>query len=224
MNTAIIVAAGSGTRFNSEIPKQFVLLAGKPLVVHTIERFEAAESVDSIVLVLANERIAGFELLTEDLSFRKLKDVVPGGATRAESVRNGLNAVPAATEVVAVHDGARPLVSSKEIDATIEKAAATGAACLVAPVTDTIKTIRGGKIAATLDRYQLRRALTPQAFRVDVLRAAFETADLDDSITDECFLVEKLGHPIAIVEGSSRNIKITTTEDQIFADTVLMSS
>ena len=128
MNTAIIVAAGSGTRFNSEIPKQFVLLAGKPLVVHTIERFEAAESVDSIVLVLANERIAGFELLTEDLSFRKLKDVVPGGATRAESVRNGLNAVPAATEVVAVHDGARPLVSSKEIDATIEKAAATGAA------------------------------------------------------------------------------------------------
>jgi 2-C-methyl-D-erythritol 4-phosphate cytidylyltransferase len=213
VNTAIIVAAGSGTRFNSEIPKQFVELAGKPLIVHTIERFEAAETIDSIVLVLAPERLHEFGSISDNFGFRKLTSVVAGGETRAESARNGLIAVPDATEIVAVHDGARPLVSPDEIDATVQKASETGAACLVAPVTDTIKEIRGGEIAATLDRTQLRHALTPQAFRLEVLRAAFENTALDDSITDECFLVETLGHPIAVVEGSPRNIKITQPDD-----------
>ena len=221
MNTAIIVAAGSGTRFNSDKPKQFVELAGKPLIVHTIERFEAAKSIDSIVLVLAPERMEKFKSLTENFDFRKVSNVVAGGATRAESARKGLNSVPAATKVVAIHDGARPLVSPDEIDATVRKAADTGAACLVAPVIDTIKTVRGAEIAATLDRTQLRRALTPQAFRIEVLHAAFEGAFLDDSVTDECYLVEKLGHPIAIVEGRSRNIKITQQEDLVFAEAVL---
>ncbi len=217
MNTAIIVAAGSGPRFNSEIPKQFVELAGKPLIVHTIERFESARSIDSIVLVLAAERVDEFKSLSGNAGFRKLKEVVAGGATRVESTRNGLNAVPPATAIVAIHDGARPLVSAEEIDATVSKAAEFGASCLVAPVTDTIKSIRGAEIGATLDRTQLRRALTPQAFRVEVLRKAFENVDLDESITDECYLVEKLGHPIAIVEGSSRNIKITHPDDLIIA-------
>lgn len=221
MNTAIIVAAGSGTRFNSEKPKQFVELLGKPLIVHTIERFEAAESIDSIVPVLANEWIDKFETLIKDYDFRKTRNAVAGGAARAESVRNGLEAVPAETAMVAVHDGARPLVTPVEIDATLRKAAETGAACLVAPVTDTIKTVRGGEIAATLDRSQLRRALTPQVFRVEILRKAFESADLNESVTDECYLVEKLGYPIAAVEGSSRNIKITNADDLLIAVALL---
>jgi 2-C-methyl-D-erythritol 4-phosphate cytidylyltransferase len=125
------------------------------------------------------------------------------------------------TAVVAVHDGARPLVTPEEIDATISKAAEFGAACLVAPVTDTIKTIRGGEIAATLDRTHLRRALTPQAFRIEVLRAAFEAVALDESVSDECYLVEKLGHPISIIEGSSRNIKITHPDDLLIAQRFL---
>jgi 2-C-methyl-D-erythritol 4-phosphate cytidylyltransferase len=221
VNTAIIVAAGSGTRFNSEKPKQFIEVHGKPLIVHTMERFEHASSIDSIVVVLAKERIDEFESLMENSRFRKLHRVVPGGAERAESVRNGLDAVPTETAIVAVHDGARPLVSPDEIDATVNAAAESGAACLVAPVTDTIKTVRGGEITATLDRTQLRRALTPQAFRTEVLRAAFENVELSDSVTDECYLVEKLGHPIAIVEGSSRNIKITHPDDLKMAELFL---
>jgi 2-C-methyl-D-erythritol 4-phosphate cytidylyltransferase len=125
------------------------------------------------------------------------------------------------TDIVTVHDGARPLVSVDEIERTIAKARETGAACLVAPVTDTIKSVRSGEIADTLDRDKLRRALTPQAFKIDVLKKAFENADLSESATDECYLVEKLGHPIAVVEGSSRNIKITHPEDLFLAEALL---
>ena len=217
--TAIIVAAGAGSRFKSDTPKQFLEINGKPVIVHTLERFQAAPSIDSIVLVLSEGQANAFD--AEAVS--KLEKVVAGGETRAHSVLNGLNAVNADTEIVAVHDGARPLVTVEEIEATIAKAKETGAACLTAPVTDTIKSVRGGEIAATLDREKLRRALTPQAFKIKVLRTAFEGVDLNDSVTDECYLVEKLGHPIATVEGSPRNIKITHPEDLILAEALLKS-
>jgi 2-C-methyl-D-erythritol 4-phosphate cytidylyltransferase len=217
--TAIIVAAGAGSRFKSDTPKQFLEINGKPVIVHTLERFQAAPSIDSIVLVLSEGQANAFD--AEAVS--KLEKVVAGGETRAHSVLNGLNAVNADTEIVAVHDGARPLVTVEEIEATIAKAKETGAACLTAPVTDTIKSVRGGEIAATLDREKLRRALTPQAFKIEVLRSAFEGVDLNDSVTDECYLVEKLGHPIATVEGSPRNIKITHPEDLILAEALLKS-
>jgi 2-C-methyl-D-erythritol 4-phosphate cytidylyltransferase len=219
MNTAIIVAAGSGKRFKSDKPKQFVEIHGKPLIVHTLERFQAAASIQAIILVLAEDRIAAFREIESRFPFPKVFAIVGGGATRAESVRNGLGAISAATEIVAVHDGARPLVSPDEIDATIEKAKTTGAACLVAPVVDTIKTIRGNEIANTLDREMLRRALTPQAFRVEVLEQAFDLGDLSEAVTDECYLVERLGHPIALVEGNPRNIKVTHMDDLFLADT-----
>jgi len=217
--TAIIVAAGSGSRFNSETPKQFLEINGKPVIVHAIERFEAAPSVDAIVLVLAKDQIGKLDLAR----FTKLQAIVAGGSSRVTSVSNGLNAVSADTAIVAVHDGARPLVTVDEIERTIESAKQTGAACLVATVTDTIKSIRGDEIAATLDRNQLRRALTPQAFRLEVLKKAYDGADLNESVTDECYLVERLGHPIAIVEGSVRNIKITHPEDLILAEALLRS-
>lgn len=215
--TAIIVAAGSGSRFGSDIPKQFLELIGKPVIVHTLERFQAAPSVDSIILVLAEEHVADFNKEV----VAKLDAVIAGGSSRSSSVFNGLNTISDDTEIVAVHDGARPLVTVDEIERTIAKAKATGAACLVAPVTDTIKSIRSDEIAGTLDRDKMRRALTPQVFAVDVLRRAFELADATDNATDECYLVEKLGHPIAIVEGSSRNIKITHSEDLLLANALL---
>ena len=213
---AIIVAAGSGSRFGSDTPKQFLEINGKPVIAHTIERFEAAPSVDSIVVVLAADRAAAFDRSP----FRKISSVIAGGDSRAVSVRNGIDALGGDTGIVAVHDGARPLVTVAEIEAVIAKSKEAGAACLVAPVTDTIKSVRGGEIAATLDRDKLRRALTPQAFKIEVLRSAFENADLS-AATDECYLVEKLGHPIAIVEGSPRNIKITHPEDLILAEAFL---
>src|SRR5687768_3355362 len=182
MNSAIIVAAGSGERFRSEIPKQFLEINGRPLIEWTVERVHAAPSVDLIILVLAEDHIHRFDELRA--GFPKLTAIVAGGRSRAESVRNGLDAVAADCEIVAVHDGARPLVSVDEIERTISAARSTGAACLVASVTDTIKSIHSGEIAATLDRDKLRRALTPQAFRVEILKRAFESAGLTNAVTD----------------------------------------
>lgn len=222
MNIAIIVAAGSGSRFAADKPKQFVELLGKPLIIHTLERFEACPAVDEIVLVLSQEGREEFKIQNSKFKTSKLKKVVTGGATRAESVRNGLDALEAADgAIVAVHDGARPLVTPAEIAAVIAKATETGAACLVAPVNDTIKSVEGEVINFTVDRSRLRRALTPQAFRYDILKRAFEGADLSDTVTDECYLVEKLGVPIAAVEGSTRNIKVTRADDLAFAEAIL---
>jgi 2-C-methyl-D-erythritol 4-phosphate cytidylyltransferase len=221
MNTAIIVAAGFGTRFNSDKPKQFVELLGKPLIIHTVERFQQAATIDSIILVLAEDRIDEFKGITSGHQSNKLSKIVAGGSTRAESVLNGLNAIDDASEIAAVHDGARPLVTPAEIDAVVERAAHTGAACLVAAIDDTIKTIQGNEIGTTLDRTKLRRSLTPQAFKIQVLRRSFENAVLDDSVTDECYLVEKLGHPIAFVEGNPMNIKVTRSADLVIAEAFL---
>jgi len=222
MNTAIIVAAGSGTRFGTEKPKQFLKILGKPIIVHTLERFESCPTVDEIVLVLPAIEIEDFQKTVEKYNLKKLVKTVAGGQNRAESVLNGLNAIDTnETEIVAVHDGARPVVSTEEITNTIEKARETGAACLVADVTDTIKEVRDGKIVGTLDRKRLRRALTPQAFRCEILKLAFETADLSEATTDECFLVEKLGYEISVVEGTAQNIKITTQEDFALAEIFL---
>ena len=221
MNTAIIVAAGKGTRFNSGRPKQFLELLGKPIIIHTLERFEQCPVIDEIVLVLSADDIKDFTLRSNSAGISKLTRIVVGGASRAESVRNGFEVVGVESGIVAVHDGARPFVTPDEITRTIEMAANVGAACLVAPVTDTIKTIRGDRITGTVDRSRLRRALTPQAFRYEILDRALSQSDLDESVTDECFMVEKLGVEIAFVEGSSRNIKITHPEDLMMAELFL---
>jgi len=222
MNVAIIVAAGSGTRFGGTIPKQFLEIGGKPLLIHTIEKFENCPQINEIVLVLAAGQMINFREIAVKYRLRKVSKIVRGGQTRAESVANGLKVIEShSTETVAVHDGARPFVSCGEITATIEKAMETGAACLVAPVTDTIKEVADGKIVRTIPRTRLRRALTPQAFRFEILQKAFSEADLSEEATDECYLVERLGQKISIIEGSSKNIKITTREDWELAEILL---
>jgi 2-C-methyl-D-erythritol 4-phosphate cytidylyltransferase len=221
MNFAIIVAAGSGTRFGANKPKQFLEVGGKPVIVHTLERFENCVAVDRVILVLAADEIDNFRQTATEYNLKKLVKIVAGGKTRTESVLSGLKSVEAdSAEIIAVHDGARPLVTIEEISATIEKARECGAACLVAPVTDTIKEVANGGIIGTIDRNRLRRALTPQAFRFEILREACAQNDLS-SATDECFLVEKLGYEIAFVEGSARNIKITHQEDLRIAELFL---
>lgn len=219
MNTAIIVAAGRGLRFGGEQPKQFVPILGKPLLIHTLEKFNASPVIDNIVLVLSAEGREIFWRLQQKFPIRKVLFIVTGGNTRAESVWNGLVAAPGKVDVV--HDGARPLVTLDEIARTVKKAEATGAACLVAPVTDTIKDTDNDAITGTVDRCKLRRALTPQAFRYPLLLRAFDGADLSDDVTDECYLVEKLGVPIAMVEGSVWNIKVTHPEDIFVAEALL---
>ena len=222
MNTAIIVAAGSGTRFSADLSKQFAPLLGKPLIIHTLEKFERSPAIDSIVLVLSREGQDEFERFRGQHNISKLTAVVTGGETRARSVRSGFDAIDASNAgVVAVHDGARPLVAVDDITRTVRRAEETGAACLAAPVTDTIKETDGSHIAGTLDRRDLRRALTPQAFRYELLRSALADGGRGDNVTDECFLVEKLGAEIAIVEGGPWNIKITHPDDLLVAKALL---
>ncbi|HEV8431501.1 MAG TPA: 2-C-methyl-D-erythritol 4-phosphate cytidylyltransferase [Pyrinomonadaceae bacterium] len=223
MNIAIIAAAGAGTRMASDRPKQFLLLAGMPVIFHTLKRFEQCDSIHEVIVVLPAEESAGFLSLAGRYGLRKVARVVPGGATRADSVKRGLLAIRSATaEIVAVHDGVRPFVTVEEIDATIAAARDDGAAILAAPVTDTIKHIGDSRVLRTLDRTGLRRALTPQCFRYEVLRQAYRHADVSDpSLTDESALVEQLGHTVTVVEGSARNIKITTAEDFVIAEAIL---
>ena len=226
MNIAIIAAAGAGTRMASDRPKQFLLLAGTPVIVHTLKVFEQCESIHEVILVLPAAESAGFLSLAAKFGLRKVARVLPGGVTRADSVKRGLIAIRAATaEIVAVHDGVRPFVTTEEIDATVAAAQADGAAILVAPLTDTIKQVGKQRVEKTLDRRGLRRALTPQCFRYELLRDAYQQADVNDpSLTDESALVEQLGHSVSIVEGSARNIKITTLEDLAIAESILATA
>jgi len=225
MNSAIIVAAGSGSRMASDRPKQFLLLAGIPLIFHTLRPFEQCDSIDETIVVLPSESAASFLDSAAKFGVKKVTRVVPGGATRAESVKRGLGAIRAASAgIVAVHDGVRPFVSADEISETIAAAEQYGAAILVAPATDTIKLVSDNKVVKTLDRRELRRALTPQCFKYELLMRAFAQADVSDpTLTDDSALVEQTGAHVSIVEGSGRNIKITTPEDLAVAENFLKS-
>jgi len=225
MNVAIIAAAGAGSRMAGDRPKQFLQLAGVPIIFHTLKPFEQCDSIQEIIVVLPAAESADFLALVQKYGVKKLSRVVPGGTTRAESVWRGLLAIRAATaEIIAVHDGVRPFVTAEEIDRTVAAARTHGAAILVAPAIDTIKEINGGEVVKTLERRQLCHALTPQCFRYELLRRAYERADVQDpAITDDSSLVEQLGESVTIVEGSSRNIKITTQRDLLIAEAFLKS-
>ena len=226
MNSAIVVAGGQGTRLGGKRAKQFLELAGRPIVLHTLERFERCAAIDEVILVLPAAETGRFLIEAGRYGLRKLRRVVAGGASRAESVWRGLQTIRAATAgVVAVHDGVRPFVTPDEIARTANAAREHGAAVLVAQVVDTIKEVRDGCIIGTPLRAGLRRALTPQCFRYKVLRRAYEQAEqagvLNEAATDDSFLVERLGHAVFVVEGHSRNIKITSPEDLALAETIL---
>jgi 2-C-methyl-D-erythritol 4-phosphate cytidylyltransferase len=223
MNIAIIAAAGTGSRMASDRPKQFLQLAGMPIIFHTLKPFELCDSIHEVIVVLPAAEAAEFLAQAGKHGLRKLARVVPGGATRADSVKRGLMSLrPATAEIVAVHDGVRPFVTEAEIADTVEAARVDGAAILATPVTDTIKLIHGASVVRTLERQNLRRALTPQCFRYELLREAYAHVDVNDpSLTDESSLIERHGHPVTIVEGSARNIKITTPHDLVIAETFL---
>ncbi|MBD3401784.1 2-C-methyl-D-erythritol 4-phosphate cytidylyltransferase, partial [candidate division GN15 bacterium] len=176
MNTyALIVAAGKSVRFGGDVPKQFRQVCGRPLLSWTISRFEQASEIDKIVIV-ASEEHAPFvaDRVVDEYGFMKVEKIVTGGETRQLSVAKGLQSLPSSTSLVAIHDGARPLVRPDDVDRVVAAARSDGCAMLAAPVTDTVKRGREGLVMATLDRSNLHLAQTPQAFLFDLIRRAHD--------------------------------------------------
>jgi len=215
--SAIIVAAGAGTRFGEM--KQFAYLRAKPVLEWTLEKFQAHEGVDAIVLVLPDEQ----DLKHYRMRYAKIVEIVRGGEKRQDSVWQGFRTLaPSTPEVVLVHDGARPLVSAELIGRVIAAARTDGAAVPVLPIEDTLKEVREGRVAGTVDRTLLVRAQTPQGFRFDVLTKALDAARRDRFYgTDEASLVERIGLTVTAVAGDPRNIKITTPVDIPIAEALL---
>jgi len=215
--SVLVVAAGAGKRFGG--PKQFAYLRGQPVLEWTLERFQAHEAIDDIVLVLPDEQ----DMKHYRLRYPKIVDTVRGGDRRQDSVWQGFRLLKGSeTGIVLVHDGARPLVSPELIGRVIAAARVLGAAVPVLPVEETVKEVRDGSVVRTLDRTSLVRAQTPQGFLYPLLKRALEAARKDRfQGTDEASLAERAGIPVAAVDGEPRNIKITTPVDIKIAEALL---
>jgi 2-C-methyl-D-erythritol 4-phosphate cytidylyltransferase len=209
---AILVAAGSGERLGSDRPKAFAGLAGRPLLAESLERLDASEWVDAIVVAAPPGWEEPAILLAEELVASKVVAVVTGGASRAESVRNGLAEVPADALVVLVHDAARPLVDDALIERLLGRLA-EGVDGVVpgVPIGDTVKRVDGGLVAETIDRATLVAVQTPQVFVADRVRSAY-SGELAGA-TDCASLVERAGGRVAVVAGDPRLVKVTTADD-----------
>ena len=232
---ALVLGAGSGERLRESLgareservedaagvlPKAFVPLAGRCLLLRSLEALAASAEVDLVVPVVAREampRLVGLE--SELCKIPKLGSAVAGGAERQDSVRCGLEALPAEVTHVAVHDAARPLVQPGDVSRVVRAARSRGAALLAVPVRDTIKRVEAGQVVATPPRSECYAAQTPQVFRIDWLRDALAKADADGVRgTDDASLVERLGVAVEVVEGDPANLKITSAADLALAE------
>lgn len=216
---AVIVAAGTASRMGG-IDKVMAPLDGEPMIVRTVRTFQTCEAVKEIVIVTREDLITKITSLCG--KFDKVTAVVVGGKDRAESVRNGLGMLSKKVKLVAVQDGARPLITDAVIDRTIRAAHTYGAAAPAIPVKDTIKVVAGGIVTATPDRNALKAIQTPQVFDFHLLKGALKKAyEEGAAITDDCSAVELLGYKVKIVEGDERNIKVTTPMDLKIAELLL---
>ena len=216
---AVIVAAGSASRMGG-IDKVMAPIGGEPMIVRTIRAFQQCDAIQEIVIVTRQDLIVPIMDLCHE--FDKVQMVIVGGASRPESVAAGLSALSDKVKLVAVQDGARPLVSWQVIDRTVRAANSYHAAAPAIPVKDTIKVVSGGIVKETPDRSALQAVQTPQVFDVDLLRGALlQAAEEGAQITDDCSAVERLGMSVKIVEGDERNIKVTTPLDLKIAELFL---
>jgi len=225
MNAAILVAAGKGTRMGPKVDKLFLEVAGRPVVAHTWRRFNDAKCIDEIILVVRKGRQPTFEEMAAEFKFQKPFRIVVGGAERQDSVWNGLEALSAQTEIVAIHDAARPCTSEELIAATIRRAEETGAAVAAQPVTDTLKESADGRLVRrTLDRSRLWSVQTPQTFRVEVIRRALAEARRCKLVfTDDTAACELIGQPVRLVSWVAPNPKVTVSGDLPFIESLLQS-
>lgn len=222
MNTlkeyALIVAGGKGTRIKSVLPKQFIELRGKPILLHTIEAFLKYSSTVSIVLVLPKEDFKTWEAICKKFDFNKSIILEKGGETRFQSVKNGLEKIQG-EGLVAIHDGVRPLVSADLIGASFRLAAVHGSAVATVRLKESIRMTDQDSTKA-VDRSRFRTIQTPQTFDLKLIKNAYQLKE-DPSLTDDASVAEKSGHVISLFEGSYENIKITTAEDLVVAEVLM---
>ena len=223
--TAILPAAGLGTRMGAETPKQFLELGGEPLVIFTLRRLAACSAITDFILATRAEELAFLEDRVARARIGRPARVVHGGETRQQSVGNALAQVAAETEIVMVHDAVRPFVTVEQLDRLIDEARGRGAVILGIPAIDTVKEVKRAslpedvaRISGTIPRERIVLAQTPQAFRYGILREAFVRAEADGvTASDEASLVERLGQDVYVVLGSERNLKITRPADMDLA-------
>ena len=218
---AVIVAAGSSRRMGGE-NKLLLPLAGAPVLAHTLSAFEKCAAIRDIVLLCREQDILPYTELAKSFGISKLRTVTRGGDSRTASVLAGITAAPEDAALVAVHDGARPLVSEAVITEAVYAAAECGAAAPVVPVKDSIKRIEDGRIAADVPRDTLAAVQTPQVFGRAVLTRALQAAARENrTFTDDCAAVEAMGQAVRATHGSYENLKITTPEDILVAEALL---
>jgi 2-C-methyl-D-erythritol 4-phosphate cytidylyltransferase len=217
---ALLLAAGRGERLGHELPKAFVPLAGRPLLLHALEALAAAPEVEAVIPVVAAAELPRLQVLLAEWGPQpKLAAGVAGGAERQDSVRAGMQALPQQASLVAVHDAARALLRPAAVSRVVAAARRSGAAILAVPVRDTIKRVAAGRILATPARAECWAAQTPQVFRTEILREALAKAAAERYLgTDDAELVERLGVPVEVVEGDADNLKLTHPEDLVMAE------
>lgn len=205
------------------VNKMYLPLRGEPVLRHTLRAFEACDCVDDVIVIVAPDEVEwARSLISTWREISRVRKVVAGGATRQESVRRGIDHLDAACEIVAIHDGARPLICPRTILRVVEAARTFGAAVVAVPVTDTTKVVRDGEVVTTLDRDNLWAAATPQAFRREIIEDAHRAGAREDvRATDDSALVEMTGARVKVVRGENDNIKITTPEDLVVAEALL---
>ena len=214
----IIVAGGSGTRMNNKIPKQFLLIAGKPMLFYTIDTFYNFSKDLNIILVLPSSQIERWKKLCKKFNYKVPHSIVKGGRTRFNSVKNGLKFINEAG-IIAVHDGVRPMVSNKTISNVYNAAEKHGVAIPVIAVNDSLREL-SDKTNWSVNRNKYKIVQTPQCFRSDILLKAYEQK-YNETFTDDASVVEKSGVKIFLVEGNKENIKITTTLDLSIAESLI---
>ena len=224
MNIAVILSAGQGTRFNSDVPKQFLALNGRPVISLSLENFERAKFIDSIVVVAHSEHIKNVKELAA--KYKKVVAVVEGGKRRQDSVFNALKWINKNTKCVKVwvHDSARPIFSSSLMERLNMKSLTEDAVIPIVPSNDTLKKIDDGIVVATLDRSSIYRVQTPQVFSFSVLYDAYSKFSDTIDATDDAFLMERLGVKICTVEGEANNIKLTYPTDIKIAELLINAS
>ena len=226
MNSAVIVAAGSGTRMASQGDKLFLPVAGRPVVAHTWQRFDSAPFIGEIILVTREGMQNKFTELAEKFRFAKPFRLVAGGKERQDSVWNGLQALSPQAEIVAIQDAARPCTSLALIEATIAAARAEGAAVAAQPVSDTIKSSEDASfVSGHLDRSRLWSVQTPQTFRVEIIRRALSAArDKGMHVTDDTAACELIGQPVKLVHVPGPNPKVTVSDDIPYVEMLLRAA